>query len=688
VVSHTHWDREWYLPYQKFRIRLVRLIDTLLDLFAREAKIGCFMLDGQTVVLEDYLEIRPKREAVLKRHVEEGRILVGPWYTQPDEFLVSGEALIRNLLLGLEMAENYGGAMRIGYVADAFGHVAQMPQILRGFNIDSYVFTRGMGDEAENLKAEFLWRAPDGSQVLAINMTLGYGIPASWLKELGLELHDALRIAQPYKRLLLSKASTKNILLMNGGDHAFPQAEPLEALGMFKQLFEDGVLVQGSLRDYLERVRRADPTLAVHQGEFRGARYHPILAGTLSSRIYIKQQNTKSQCLLEYYAEPLATYAWMFGLDYPHLTLQKAWKYLLQNHAHDSICGCSIDEVYEDNLARYTWTRQICESVVNDSLEALSTRINTKTPKDGLSAVIVYNPLNWTRTDTVEMEIEKPSTPHFEIKDLGGNKVPYQVLEEGENQLRIFFVAEGVPPCGYKSYVITAATERPLFQSSLICDLDRLENDFFVVNIDERRGASLTILDKRTGFVYRNLNVFEDGGDCGDEYNYSPPKHDKISATERMRAETSLVEKGPARATIQAKVDLILPEALDEEQEGRSSHTVSCPLTVSISVYGNVPRVDLKVRFENRAKDHRLRVVFPTGLSGVEHANAHDRFYVMERLIEPPRGEKWVEKPPTTHPQRFFVDVNDEAVGLMIANKGLPEYEVRRDGEATQALTL
>jgi len=182
--------------------------------------------------------------------------------------------------------------------------------------------------------------------------------------------------------------------------------------------------------------------------------------------------------------------------------------------------------------------------------------------------------------------------------------------------------------------------------------------------------------------------VFEDGGDCGDEYNYSPPKHDKIFATERMRAETSLVEKGPARATIQAKVDLILPEALDEEQEGRRSHTVSCPLTVSISVYGNVPRVDLKARFENRAKDHRLRVVFPTGLSGVEHVNAHDRFCVMERLIEPPRGEKWVEKPPTTHPQRFFVDVNDEAVGLMIANKGLPEYEVRRDGEATLALTL
>ncbi|MFB0569004.1 MAG: alpha-mannosidase [Nitrososphaeria archaeon] len=688
VVSHTHWDREWYLPYQKFRIRLVRLIDTLLDLFARGAKLECFMLDGQTVVLEDCLEIHPERETVLRRHVEDGRILVGPWYTQPDEFLVSGEALIRNLLLGLEMAEKYGGAMRIGYVPDTFGHVAQMPQILRGFDIDSFVFTRGMGDEAENLKAEFLWRAPDGSQVLAINMILGYGIPTSWLKELGLELRDALRIAQPYKRLLLSRASTKNILLMNGGDHVFPQAEPLEALGMFKELFEDGVLVQGSLRDYLERVRRADPTLAVHQGELRGARYHPILAGTLSSRIHIKQENTKSQCLLEYYAEPLATYAWILGLDYPRVILRKAWKYVLQNHAHDSICGCSVDEVNEDILGRYTWTKQICEFVVNDSLEALSTRINTKTARDGLSTIIVYNPLNWTRTDTVEMEIEKPSTPHFEIKDLGGNKVPYQVLEEGENQLRIFFVAEGVPPCGYKSYVITAATERPLFQSSLICDLDRLENDFFVVNIDERRGASLTILDKRTGFVYRNLNVFEDGGDCGDEYNYSPPKHDKISATERMRAETSLVEKGPARATIQAKVDLILPEALDEEQEGRSSHTVSCPLTVSISVYGNVPRVDLKVRFENRAKDHRLRVVFPTGLSGVDHANAHDRFYVMERLIEPPRGEKWVEKPPTTHPQRFFVDVNDDVMGLMIANKGLPEYEVRRDGEATLALTL
>lgn len=661
-------------------------MDTLLDLFARKTKLKCFMLDGQTVILEDYLEIRPERETILRSLIGDGRTFVGPWYTQPDEFLVSGEALIRNLLLGLEMAETYGGAMKIGYAPDAFGHIAQMPQILRGFDIDSFVFTRGMGDEAEKLKAEFLWRAPDGSSVLAIHMILGYTIPVFPL--MGLERDVVLKIARHCKRVLVFKASTKHILLMNGGDHAFPRAEPIEAFGVFIEPFEDAVLTQGSLTDYLEKVRRADPTLVEYQGELRGARYHPILAGTLSSRIYVKQQNAKSQRLLECYAEPLATYAWTLGSDYPHRMLRKAWKHLLQNHAHDSICGCSVDQVYSENLARYGCTQQICESVINDSLQALSARIKTNIADAGLSAIIVFNPLNWARTDTVETEIKKPSTPHFEIKDADGKTVPHQIIEEGEKQLGILLIAENVPPCGYKSYAITPAKEPPSFKSSPKCDSNRLENQFFAVRIDEERGASLTILDKRTGFEYKNLNVYEDGGDCGDEYNYSPPKHDKILTTESLHADTSVVEKGPARATVQAKMNLILPKALDEDQRGRSLETVACPLDIYISVYPKVPRVDVKACFENRADNHRLRVAFPTGLVGVEHADAHDHFYVIRRPTEPPEGGGWVERPSVTHPQRFFVDVNDGAAGLMIANKGLPEYQVRHEGEAIVDLTL
>ncbi|MGD8516498.1 MAG: hypothetical protein PVG54_05965, partial [Anaerolineae bacterium] len=175
LVSHTHWDRAWYVPFQVYRVRLVRLIDRLLDLLAREPDFRCFTLDGQMLPVIDYLEVRPERRADLERLVRAGRLSVGPWYVLPDEYLVSPEALIRNLMLGLRLAQGLGAVMREGYAPDAFGHIGQLPQILQGCGIGSAVFWRGLGDEGEELGNEFWWQAPDGSRVLAIHLREGYG---------------------------------------------------------------------------------------------------------------------------------------------------------------------------------------------------------------------------------------------------------------------------------------------------------------------------------------------------------------------------------------------------------------------------------------------------------------------------------------------------------------------------------
>jgi len=174
VVSHTHWDRAWYLPFEKFRIRLVRLTEKLLRIL-RENPRFTFTFDGQTVVLEDVLQVRPEWEAELKEHISAGRILVGPWYVLPDEFLVSGEALLRNLLIGHRIAQRFGRVMKVGYIPDPFGHIAQLPQILNGFGLDTFLFMRGMGDEGEELGSEFWWVAPDGeSKVLAHHQITSY----------------------------------------------------------------------------------------------------------------------------------------------------------------------------------------------------------------------------------------------------------------------------------------------------------------------------------------------------------------------------------------------------------------------------------------------------------------------------------------------------------------------------------
>lgn len=128
VVSHTHWDREWYQPFEEFRIRLVRLMDKLLDILTSDPDYRYFTLDGQTIILEDYLEIRPQKEEEARRLVHQGRLLIGPWWILPDEFLVSPEATIRNLMLGDQVAKRFGAKMEVGYLPDPFGHIGQMPR--------------------------------------------------------------------------------------------------------------------------------------------------------------------------------------------------------------------------------------------------------------------------------------------------------------------------------------------------------------------------------------------------------------------------------------------------------------------------------------------------------------------------------------------------------------------------------
>ena len=159
LISHTHWDREWYQTFQQFRLRLVHMVDNLLAIMLTEPGYRHFMLDGQTVVLEDYLEMRPEKRDELKELIGQGRILIGPWYVLPDEFLVSSEAIIRNLLQGKRICDEFGGRMMVGYIPDPFGHIGQMPQILNGFDIHNAALRRGLADEP----CEIWWQAPDGS---------------------------------------------------------------------------------------------------------------------------------------------------------------------------------------------------------------------------------------------------------------------------------------------------------------------------------------------------------------------------------------------------------------------------------------------------------------------------------------------------------------------------------------------
>jgi alpha-mannosidase len=366
IVSHTHWDREWYQPFQEFRYRLVALVDQVLDILAADPDFGYFTLDGQTIVLEDYLALRPQREGELRQHVQSGRLLIGPWHVLPDEFLVGAESTVRNFILGRKVCQRFGGRMPVGYLPDPFGHISQLPQILALCGIDSAVFRRGLSDEP----TELWWEAPDGTRLLTIYLRDSYD-NAAYLPG------DPDGFAQRVQRLVASLApysTTSHVLLMNGTDHMPPRPDLPALIRAANVQLEDLRLRQGTLPQYIAAVRQdIDPTaLPVVRGELRSPKRHHLVSGVLSTRMWIKQQNEAGETALTRYAEPLAAIGRLLGGRDLRQELWQAWRYLIQNHPHDSICGCSIDQVHEEMETRFAWSAQIAEAVTAEGLATLA----------------------------------------------------------------------------------------------------------------------------------------------------------------------------------------------------------------------------------------------------------------------------------------------------------------------------
>lgn len=431
IVPHTHWDREWYQTFQQFRMRLVHAVDHVLHVLETDPSFTFFMLDGQTIVLEDYLEIRPENAERLRRFAREGRLLVGPWYLQPDEFLVAGESLIRNLQIGRRMAADYGGAMPIGYVPDTFGHIGQLPQILRGFGLDNAVFWRGVPPDVE--RGAFRWVAPDGSSVLAVLLYGEYGY--SNAASLPLE-RDALaaRIGQIVDQMR-PHAIVPTLPLMNGSDHLEPQDGLPQALADAAPLLtEKGIRARiGTLPQYVALIREAQESLATHTGEMTSSYTAHLLPGVFSTRMWLKQRNAACEALLTRWAEPSTYWASLLGMPYPTTLLQHAWRFLLHNHPHDSICGCSIDEVHAEMLPRFAQSEQIAEGLTHDALATLAQQVDTCGPEHAMPLVI-FNPTGGPRTDVVHATAQVPFA-HFEVVDEHGAVAPHQVLSSAGSLL-------------------------------------------------------------------------------------------------------------------------------------------------------------------------------------------------------------------------------------------------------------
>jgi len=717
LVSETHWDREWYLTFQEFRVRLIKMMESVIEILNHDSRYKSFTLDGQTILIEDYLEIKPDEEFKLKNLIQERRLLVGPMYVMPDEFLVSGESLIRNLMIGHKIARRFGSVMKVGYSPDPFGHIAQLPQILQGFEIPAVLFWRGLGNQfsKKGLNIEFFWKAPgNAASVLASVMKLSYGSVAnlSTKKKNGVYKKALQKLNWAISKLE-NFTATPVILLNSGTDHSFANPVLPEIVDQWNELNPEKCMELGNFEEYVNKVMASKPNLQSYKGELRGSKYIHLLSGVLSTRMWVKQLNSRIEHLYEKYIEPLSTITWVVNnhrnLKYPSEFILNGYKWLLKNHPHDSICGCSIDQVYEEMKIRYLWAEQMGLEVLKNSLLTLDEVIHIQEDAVDRIHLVVYNPLPWKRRDVVQFNILTDmkrvgikAAKNFNLCDYNDKEIEYQIKEINEvprfrhvnsKSYKCEFIGE-IPACGFSIYYLKPNNTSSLQDqqhTNIISTNNMIENQYYKITAADN--GEVTLFDKESQVWYKNIYQVDDIGDWGDLYDFSGPRKGQsdtvFSTKNNLPLNVSTQIYGSISKSLLIEYDFKLPISLSSDRKKREEILVSNPISITLTVYESIRRVDININVENKSRDHKLRIKFPTSIK-TEEIKSDGHFHVISRPVDIPEGSDWNQKPTTTNYNEQFVAVSDNNRTHAILNKGLPEYDATKndDGTVTLGITL
>ena len=692
ILSHTHWDREWYLNSKYVNHWLIPFFDALFAMLDREQSYK-FVLDGQTLIIEDLLEQVAENNLdpsyynqKIKQYVMEKRLVIGPYYLQPDWQLISEEAIVRNLLYGRKIAAAYGGAMPVGWLLDNFGQISQIPQIHQGFGLNSLFVWRGLEMDPENVTTEFEWFAPDGSSVLGIFLLSSYR-NAMRLADLSEIMQDRLSFEA---EKLAPFLTTGNVLMMNGYDQEMFPDDILPHLCTLAADENGCRVTQSTPEEYAAAIRAEKPVLQPLTGQQYCGRFVSVFPGILSSRMYIKQRNDTVQRLAERYTEPICAILSCMGRRYPAESLENAWKLILKNHPHDSICGVGIDDIYTDMQERYDLATDILHFEMHRAYRSLAGNIHTAALPDADAAYVAFNPLAFTRDALLYIPCSPAQMQYF-----SDDKA--QRLESVKVDGGYLVKAKDIPALGYMTLYAHDDTAGDIAQMQEAPPLPMLENAWMQVHIHPN--GTLSVLDKRTNTRYTDLLTFEDTADAGDEYNYSHIQKDTPYRSANVEAKITLEENNALRQTYRIETHMSLPCALTENRQSRTEQTRLLPLVTRITLAQHSPVLEFETSLRNTVKDHRLRVLFPTDIkSDVSYAQTQFDVctHAIGRASYPTQIPDAVNRaingayeplPAVCFPQRNFSGIGDGQKGVAILNAGLPEYEVLPK-RSTLALTL
>jgi mannosylglycerate hydrolase len=697
VYYHTHWDREWYQPFRSYQIRLAEVGDEILERLERD-ELPCFMLDGQVIVLSDYLELRPENRTRLETLIRAGRLDIGPWLLMPDEFLVSGESLLRNLALGIAQAKGWGCHRFTGYLPDTFGHSADIPTLLKGFGIDSAILWRGVQPPGHL----FPWRSPSGEEVTALHLSDGYFqmAPDDWTLSLSQKREALATLA---KKLETAKIHDDvPLLIPSGGDHLGPT--PAEGRTLLLDCFPNIWETTPAL--YMAKIVASAQTQAPIAGELADHQGAFLLPGVWSARLYLKQANRQMEHWLTRRLEPLLALVHCMsslGLNskqttspsrYPATELALAWETLLMNHPHDSICGCSVDAVHRENEVRFDHVRQIVQALEDRAIERLRQvwpqlrRVGfvLNTGDRPYSGVV---PVEWDAIAEESMAVQAipyQETPKEAVPGLHQHGHTHRVLQDSykHDPHRIPMAhltrqrhhgwrwVENVPAFGLQAFEkeLTANEDAndglPDSITPVKVTTHLLQNGLLSATVQP--DGTLTVEDLASNAVYTGLLRFSSRQDQGDSYNSAPTSGDIPVQATFLGAEVETT--GPLVSALCLRHELHNP---------MTESSLLLQLETRVELRANEAQLTFETRFTNRClRAHKVQVHFETALS-IAEVLAESHYSCVTRRYDPtyhPTQQMpvapWKELKSNTGPVQRFWSAN----GQSWLSEGLTEYEV------------
>ncbi|RAP30462.1 Alpha-mannosidase [Brevibacillus laterosporus] len=694
IVPHMHWDREWYFSTEESRILLVNNMEEIMEMLENNPDYPYYVLDGQTSILEDYFTVKPENKERLKKLVQAGRLIIGPWYTQTDEMVVGGESIVRNLLYGIKDSEEYGEYMKIGYLPDSFGQSAQMPMILNGFDISYSIFWRGTSERHGTDKTEFYWKTDDGSKVLVQLFPLGYAI-GKYLPEDEKELQKRI---DKYFTVLDHGATTDNIILPNGHDQMPIQKNIFTVMDKLRKLYPEREFFLSKYENvFTELEKQKDlPTL---QGEFLDGKYMRVHRSIFSTRMDIKAANARIENKITNILEPLASLAYSLGFEYHHGLIELIWKEIMKNHAHDSIGCCCSDKVHREICNRFFLAEEKIDQLINFYKRKIVDSMDSEKQYDRLTA---FNLLPYERTEVVTSSV-MTKLKSFKLVDKDSNELDFeiigseitdpglidrQIVHYGNYDPFIKYtiqLKDTLPAMGYKTYFVVECDEN--VKNSFV-STNKVVTEFYEITVNPN--GTLNIFDKKLNQSFENVLLLENGGDDGDEYDYSPLPNEELIYSDNAANVKTEISQNQYGATINMEYTLAVPSNLEKRKAQLVDGAVEVHIVVTVP--NHKPVIEVKFEVNNYAKDHRLRALIPTNIAS-SFSISDNQFgsikrNVVDSAIHVWEKEGWDERPDSIYPMLSFVGLSNDNHGVSILTNSTREYEIIGEEFDTIAITL